>query len=155
MHTENSILIQADAITIYRLAAPVERWPEILPHYRWVRVLAEEDNRRVVEMAARRGRFPVRWVAEQVCYPEEPRIAFKHVGGVTKGMYVEWLFASQPGGTQVRIVHDLLLGWPLIGAFAAERVIGPMFVANIAGRTLRRIKELAERQSVIPTGTRS
>ena len=53
MHTENEIFIRADMAEIYQLAAPVERWPEILPHYRWVRVLADNGDRRLVEMAAR------------------------------------------------------------------------------------------------------
>ena len=40
--------------------------------------------------------------------------------------------------------HELDLGWPLIGGFAAERVIGPQFVEAIARRTLHRVKVLAE-----------
>jgi hypothetical protein len=44
----------------------------------------------------------------------------------------------------VRIEHALELRWPLIGRFAAERVIGPQFIDAIAGRTLRTIKGLAE-----------
>jgi hypothetical protein len=44
----------------------------------------------------------------------------------------------------VSIEHRLELGWPLIGRFAAERVIGPHFVDAIAGRTLRRMRQLAE-----------
>jgi hypothetical protein len=97
-------------------------------------------------MAARRDFIPVRWVAEQTNYPEEPRIVFHHVGGVTKGMDVEWRFEPLPEGTRISIHHDLTLRWPIIGTFAAERVIGPLFVANIAGKTLQRIKSLAEAQ---------
>jgi ribosome-associated toxin RatA of RatAB toxin-antitoxin module len=144
MHTENEIVIQADVGAIYPLAAAVERWPTLLPHYRWVRVLEEEGHRRLVEMAAHRDGIPVRWWAEQVCYPEEPRITFRHVRGVTRGMEVEWHFTALPVGVRVGIRHDLSLGWPLIGGLVAERIIGPHFVANIAGKTLRRIKALAE-----------
>ena len=148
MHTENEILIRADAAEVYRLAASVEHWPEILPHYRWVRVLEDDgEGRRLVEMAALRGFIPVRWRAEQRLFPREPRITFKHVGGVTKGMEVEWTFAPRGEGVvRVGILHDLprLAGWPLVGSFAAERIAGPFFVSNIAGKTLRRIKELAE-----------
>ena len=147
MHTENEILIQADAADVYELAAAVERWPQILPHYRWVKILEEEGGRRLVEMAALRDRIPVRWWAEQRLFPEIPRITFRHVGGVTKGMEVEWAFAPQGDGVvRVGILHDLprLAGWPLVGSFAAERIVGPFFVSNIAGKTLRRIKELAE-----------
>lgn len=147
MHTENEILIRADAVEVYRLAAPVERWPEILPHYRWVRVLEDDgEGQRLVEMAARRDRIPVRWRAEQRLFPGEPRITFRHVGGVTKGMEVEWAFAPSEEGVLVSILHDLprLAGWPLVGGIVAERIVGPLFVADIAGKTLRRIKELAE-----------
>jgi len=38
----------------------------------------------------------------------------------------------------------LELGWPIIGDFAARYVIGPQFIEAIAGRTLHRIRELAE-----------
>ena len=149
MHTKNEILIRAGAAEVYGLAAPVERWPEILPHYRWVRVLEDGgEGRRVVEMAALRNFIPVRWRAEQLLFPEVPRIVFRHVGGVTKGMEVEWVFAPQDDGVvRVSILHDLergLAGWPLVGGVVADRVVGPFFVSNIAGKTLGRIKELAE-----------
>ena len=149
MHTKNEILIRAGAAEVYGLAAPVERWPEILPHYRWVRVLEDGgEGRRVVEMAALRNFIPVRWRAEQRLFPEVPRIVFRHVGGVTKGMEVEWVFAPQDDGVvRVSILHDLergLAGWPLVGGVVADRVVGPFFVSNIAGKTLGRIKELAE-----------
>jgi len=147
MHTENEILIRAEVEKIYTLAAAVERWPQILPHYRWVRVLKDHGDRRLVEMAARRDRIPVRWRAEQRLFPEVPRITFRHVGGITKGMEVEWAFTPLDGGiVRVSILHDLprLAGWPLVGEVAADRIVGPLFVSNIAGKTLRRIKELAE-----------
>ena len=147
MHTVNSILIQADPHTIYRLAAAVERWPELLPHYRWVRVLTTDGHRRIVEMAARRDLIPVRWTAEQVLYPHEPRITFRHIRGVTTGMDVEWRFQPGPDGVQVTIRHDLRLRWPLIGGLVADYIIGPQFVASIAGKTLRRIKALAEAEA--------
>jgi hypothetical protein len=59
-------------------------------------------------------------------------------------MAVAWRFEDRADGLDVSIEHELKLGWPLIGDFAAERVIGPQFIDAIAGRTLRRVKELAE-----------
>jgi ribosome-associated toxin RatA of RatAB toxin-antitoxin module len=149
LHTKNEILIRAEAAKVYGLAAPVERWPEILPHYRWVRILGDDgEGRRLVEMAALRNFIPVRWRAEQLLFPNVPRIVFRHVGGVTKGMEVEWVFAPQGDGmVQVSIVHDLERGlarWPLVGGVVADGVVGPFFVSNIAGKTLGRIKEIAE-----------
>lgn len=151
MHTENRILIRANPMRVYELAAAVERWPEILPHYRWVHVLEADGNRRLVEMAARRDRFPVRWWAEQVCEPDVPRIRFRHVRGVTRGMDVEWSFTDGPDGVAVAIRHDLVLGWPLVGGIVAERLIGPVFVANIAGKTLQCMKVLAETSARVPS----
>ncbi|HKG26010.1 MAG TPA: SRPBCC family protein, partial [Thermomicrobiales bacterium] len=65
MHTENAIDIQAGLDRIVALAADVERWPAILPHYRSVRLLEGGGDRKVVEMAARRDRIPVSWRAIQ------------------------------------------------------------------------------------------
>ncbi|MDI3339238.1 MAG: SRPBCC family protein [Sphaerobacter sp.] len=147
MHTATEVVVQAEAIAVYRLAAAVERWPQILPHYRWVRVLRDDGHARLVEMAARRDVIPVRWRAVQVCDPTLPRITFQHVGGVTTGMDVAWLFEPGPDGLTVRIVHRFDPPWPLIGGLVADHIIGPHFVDYIAGQTLRQIKLLAEAQS--------
>ena len=55
-----------------------------------------------------------------------------------------WRFEPADGGWDVSIEHTLQLGWPLIGAFAGDKVIGPQFIDAIAGRTLRTVKQLAE-----------
>jgi hypothetical protein len=128
---------------VFALAADVERWPEILPHYRYVRRVADAAERHF-EMGARRGPVPVRWRAIQRPLPDERRIEFVHTGGVTRGMQVAWRFEERGEDLDVSIEHALELHWPLIGDFAARRVIGPQFIDAIAGRTLRRVKELAE-----------
>ena len=136
--------VRAPYERIFELAARVERWPEILPHYRYVRPLPAGTGVRHFAMGARRGAIPVRWSAVQRPLPDDRRIEFTHTGGVTSGMEVAWRFAPADDGWDVSIEHRLDLGWPLIGRFAAERVIGPQFIDAIAGRTLRTIKGLAE-----------
>jgi uncharacterized membrane protein len=150
MQTENRIVIGAPKDVIYDLAVAVERWPALLPHYRRVRVLSEDGPRRVVEMAAHRDGIPVHWWAEQVSFPDEPRITFRHVRGITTGMEVEWRFTPSPDGVLVEIRHDLQLAWPLVGGLVADRIIGPFFVSNIAGKTLSQIKLLAEATLAFP-----
>jgi hypothetical protein len=60
-------------------------------------------------------------------------------------MDVEWNFTQTPEGTLVRIIHVWNgPGWPLIGAFAAQQVIGPVFVHGIASRTLAGLGRVAE-----------
>ena len=136
-------LMRAPYERVFVLAAEVERWPELLPHYRYVRRIPDGSARHF-EMGARRGPIPVRWRAIQRPIPERRTIEFVHTGGVTRGMAVAWRFEDRGDGLDVSIEHELKLAWPLIGDFAAERVIGPHFIDAIAGRTLRRVKELAE-----------
>jgi hypothetical protein len=144
MKSRVQIHVDAPFERIFPLAAEVERWPERLPHYRYVHRLPAANGERRFAMGARRGPIPVRWQAIQRPLPDERRIEFTHTGGVTRGMQVAWSFEPNEAGWDVSIDHQLDLGWPLIGGFAADRVIGPQFVEAIARRTLRRVKELAE-----------
>ncbi|HEX6140796.1 MAG TPA: SRPBCC family protein [Candidatus Limnocylindria bacterium] len=138
------IRVAAPFERIFELAAEVERWPRLLPHYRYVRRLPSANGERRFAMGARRGRIPVSWQAVQRPLPDARRIEFTHVGGLTRGMEVAWTFEPRDGGWEVSIHHALDLRWPLLGRFAADRIIGPHFVDAIAGRTLRRVRALAE-----------
>jgi ribosome-associated toxin RatA of RatAB toxin-antitoxin module len=138
------IHIDAPYERIFPLVAEIERWPERLPHYRYVRRLPASNGERRFAMGARRGPIPVSWEAIQRPLPDERRIEFTHTAGVTRGMQVAWRFEPADGGWDVSIEHTLQLGWPLIGAFAWDKVIGPQFIDAIAGRTLRTVKQLAE-----------
>jgi ribosome-associated toxin RatA of RatAB toxin-antitoxin module len=129
---------------IFDLAADVERWPELLPHYRYVRPVPDPNGERRFEMGARRGPIPVTWEAIQRPMRNERRIEFVHTGGVTRGMWVAWRFEPRDGAVDVSIEHRLELRWPLIGEIVARSVIGPQFIEAIAGRTLRRVRALAE-----------
>jgi uncharacterized membrane protein len=144
MNSTMRIHIDAPLEGIFPLAAEVERWPELLPHYRYVRRLPASNGERRFAMGARRGLIPVSWEAIQRPLPVERRIEFTHTGGVTRGMEVAWRFEPSNGGWDVSIEHTLRLGWPLIGGLAADVIIGPQFIDAIAGRTLRRVKQVAE-----------
>ena len=140
----SQIEIAAPAHAIYALAAATERWGDWLPHYRYVRVLAQRDRTRIVEMAAWRDRIPIRWVAEQTNDPLRPHIAFRHLRGWTRGMEVEWLFEPVAGGTRVRIEHRLDFRFPFAREWLARHVIAGFFVSNVAAKTLAHMKRLAE-----------
>ncbi len=157
MRTANTVLMRGELDHIVDLAVATERWPEILPHYRWVTVLEGDGDHKAVEMAARRGRFPVKWRARQDVDRDGPTpiIRFVHIGGVTKGMDVAWTFAPAPEGVHVTIDHDFAPPWPIVGGLVADRIIGPHFVEAIAGRTLSTIKGIVENrdQRFQPNGT--
>ncbi len=148
-------LVRAELAEVFHCAADVERWPEWLPHYRWVRFLERSagsapDRGGVVEMAAWRPfgplRYPTWWVSEMRIDAATPAVRYRHIRGITRGMEVEWAFAPADRGVAVTITH--VWGgpaWPLIGASAASLVIGPLFIHGIAQLTLAGIARVAER----------
>jgi len=143
--------VRAPVQKIFEIAREVEHWPAYLAHYRYVRFRDRTpDGGGMVEMAANRPfgvlDWPTWWLSEMAVNTDVPWVRFRHVGGITTGMDVEWSFTSQAGGTLVRIVH-VWNGppWPLIGAFAATNIIGPVFVHGIASRTLAGLARVAER----------
>ena len=54
MHTNDRLVMRAPVERVFAAASDVERWPSILPHYRWVRMLERRSDGGVVEMAAYR-----------------------------------------------------------------------------------------------------
>ena len=156
MTTVDERVVRAPLGRIFDLAADVERWPALLPHYRYVRFLEHRaDGGGIVDMSAYRPfglvQWPTRWRSTmRVRRPggtEKASVRFTHVGGVTHGMDVEWTFREAGPDTHVRIVHV----WdgpplPVIGAAAATMIIGPVFVHGIASRTLAGLAAAAERQ---------
>lgn len=146
MRTANTITMSGDLANIVKLAGDTERWPVILPHYRWVTLLSGGGDHKTVEMAARRGRIPVKWRAVQEIdrSGDTPIIHFTHVGGVTKGMRVFWEFTPTSDGVSVTIDHDFAPPWPIVGNLIADRVIGPHFIEAIANKTLTTIKSIVE-----------
>ena len=145
------IEMTADPDTVFALAAAVEDWPRILPHYRWVRRLEGDDRLRTVEMAARREfgplAYPVRWTAVVEPLPAARRLRFTHIAGPTRGMEVEWRLTPRDGGTHVAIWHRFRSRIPLVGELYAEYIASRIFIHHIAGRTLRCMKGEAERQA--------
>ncbi len=151
MITVDRARVRASLERVYGAAKDVERWPELLPHYRWVRFRERRGEGGLVEMAAWRSfggplRWPTWWMSEMTLEPETPRIRYRHVRGITTGMDVAWDFANENGGVLVTVTHWWDgPRWPLIGAAAAELIIGPVFVHGIASRTLAGIARASER----------
>jgi len=153
MITIDEHLVHAPADACFHVAADVERWPDILAHYRWVRFHSKRQfGCGTVEMSAWREfplgvRYPTWWVSEMRAEPGEPAVYYQHVDGITRGMSVKWELQPRGKDTFIRLVHEWHgPSWPLIGAFAANAVIGPHFVSAIAQRTLAGVaREAASR----------
>ncbi len=153
METVDELHVNAPWRVMFDLARNVEEWPTHLAHYRYVRFRARAtDGGGVVEMAADRPFGPVGWptwwLSEMSVDEGAPSIRFRHIGGITRGMDVEWSFRTVSSGTLVRILHV----WdgpriPFIGIPAATFVIGPVFIHGIASRTLAGLAAVAEREA--------
>ena len=153
MRTIDETIAAAPADVCFQVAADVERWPDILAHYRRVRFLRKDGFAEgLVEMAAWRRFGPVGWptwwISEMVHDPIARTVTYQHVYGITRGMDVLWEVTGLPDGrSHLRILHEWEgPEWPLIGRFAANAVIGPHFVSAIAGRTLAGVAREAERR---------
>jgi ribosome-associated toxin RatA of RatAB toxin-antitoxin module len=107
-------------------------------------MLKQRGATRTIEMSALRDAIPITWVAEQTDDSRTPSIRFKHLRGWTRGMAVEWRFEPVAGGTRVTILHDLDFQFPVAADWLAKHVVGDFFVENVAGKTLARIKAIAE-----------
>jgi ribosome-associated toxin RatA of RatAB toxin-antitoxin module len=155
MRTVDERIVRAPMAVVFAIAADVERWPELLPHYRVVRMRDRVKGARVVEMSATRPfgflQWPTWWVSLMEIQDRDngtrQAIRFRHIEGITKRMEVEWSFQPVADGTRVTVLH-LWNGpsWPLIGTLAARAVIGPVFVHGIASRTLEGLARAAERR---------
>jgi aromatase len=162
MHTSIGIWIAVPPQTVLDLARDVGRWPELLPHYRSVRVHSRRGDRVVATMRAVRPlgplRIPVTWRA--VCWPDTSdsshlRLEFRHVRGITAGMKVTWHIRPLGDGSmsEVRIVHDFRRRLPLLGADALPRFVDRLFTQPIASRTLATFREVIESDDRSPAAT--
>lgn len=145
----DQIDVSADPARVFAVAADVERWPEILPHYRWVRMRERSGVRNVVEMAAWRPfsifKWPTWWVSQMWVDQPGREVRYRHIEGVTRGMDVIWRIEATPAGSHITLIHDWDgPRWPLIRQPAARWVILPVFVHGIAARTLAGVKRRAE-----------
>lgn len=151
MRTKISIEVAATPREVFDLARDVGLWPTLLPHYRKVTIHSRNNGRILATMAASRPlawlAVPVSWRSEQWADDtdaDELRLHFSHVAGATKGMQVTWRITPAHGGCRVTIEHDFSRRLPFVGAEAFPRLIDRLFVRPIAGRTLRRFRDLAE-----------
>lgn len=151
MRTVDERRIAAPPERVFRAASEVERWPGILPHYRWVRMLERRpDGGGVVEMSANRPfgplDWPTWWVSEMWVDPAKLEVRYRHIRGITRGMDVVWRIVPDGNISRATIVHEWAgPRWPLIRVPAAEWVIGPVFVHGIASRTLAGIARSCEK----------
>ncbi len=152
METVDELVVGAPARAVFEIVSRVEEWPSHLGHYRYVRMRERATGGGgIVEMSANRPFGPVNWptwwLSEMSVDHERLAVRFRHIGGITTGMDVEWRITDHAAGSYVHLLH-VWNGprWPLIGRPAARFVIGPVFIHGIASRTLSGLGRVAEHE---------
>jgi ribosome-associated toxin RatA of RatAB toxin-antitoxin module len=152
MRSTVSIEVAAPRELVFGLAHDIERWPDLLPHYRRVRLLDRlADGSLLLQMLAIRGivpviglGVPVVWRARTWNEREQVRLRFVHQGGATAGMDVTWRIEATGNGCRVSIDHDFRPSLPRVASGAWATFVDRLFVRPIATRTLRTFKAIAE-----------
>jgi ribosome-associated toxin RatA of RatAB toxin-antitoxin module len=152
VHTGNTILMRAPREQIFAAAADLSRWPDFLPHYRFIHYYERSPARNVVKMAAVRSGIPISWVSEQLIDRERCEVRFHHLKAFTKGMDVVWTFEDTAEGVRVSIIHDLAFRVPALAPLA-DLVIGRFFISHVAGRTLECMKRHLEARNAAEPAT--
>jgi ribosome-associated toxin RatA of RatAB toxin-antitoxin module len=130
-------------MAIFETAANLKLWPQILPHYRYIRYLEQSPSRNVVVMAATRSGIPISWTSEQVIDRDRVEVRFCHLKAFTKGMHVVWTFQEMADGVLVEIKHDLVFRVKILAPIA-DKLIGDFFIHHIANKTLCCMKSYVE-----------
>jgi ribosome-associated toxin RatA of RatAB toxin-antitoxin module len=144
MHTETAVVIKAPLERIFQTASDLNRWPDILPHYRWIRFHEQSAASSIVNMAAWRGIIPIQWTSEYRIDTDKTEMHFNHLKAFTKGMHVVWRFTPTADGVKVSILHDLENRIPVLSRFINEYIIGRFFIGPVANKTLAYMKKHLE-----------
>lgn len=138
---------------VFELAEDVMRWPQIMPHYKSVKLLDEYGNKRVLEMVAyietakKKRVLPIKWTAIQESIPEERALSFWLIKGPLKDMEVEWTFGEMEYKDKsiVEIGADYTFNKYLL---IAKYAVGNFFVHNPFSSTLSCLKDIVEAETM-------
>jgi ribosome-associated toxin RatA of RatAB toxin-antitoxin module len=145
VNSTSGIVIGAPPEKIFATVSQLLRWPEFLPHYRFVRQLPSvpDADWTLLHMSAEGGWFPVSWTARFRSDPSRMELHFEHVAAFTKGMRVVWTLTPVLEGTRVEILH--VLNFRIRGLrWLMEPVLQHGFIEPVATRTLHTFKRLLE-----------
>lgn len=144
--------MHASPDTVFSLAADIARWPDILNHYRYVRMLSAggiplPERSCIARMSATRSGIPVSWTSIQTLDPAGRRVFYRHIAGATTNMDVVWeIVASNHGVSDVTITHDLFQPVGILRLPFARSIASGFFIHSIAEQTLAGIKQVVEQE---------
>jgi ribosome-associated toxin RatA of RatAB toxin-antitoxin module len=147
VHSSSAIWIRAPRERIFETVSQLLRWPEFLPHYRFVSVLGHSSGSgnwgTNLHMSAVGGLFPVSWKASYWTDPDALELHFEHLAAFTKGMRVVWTLTPEADGTRVEIHHELKFRIRALRPIL-EPILQHGFIEPVATRTLTTFKRILE-----------
>jgi aromatase len=108
-HTDNSVHIDADIETVFRLTNDLASWPSLFTEYAAVEILETRDNTfkfRLTMHPDENGQV-WSWVSERTVDPVNHRVrAYRVETGPFEFMHIEWTYVPEGTGTRMRWVQD-------------------------------------------------
>jgi aromatase len=111
-HTDNSVFIDADIDSVWRLTNDVESWPSLFTEYATAEILQRDGDtvRFRLAMHPDENGTVWSWVSERTTYPQEHRVRARRVEpGPFQYMDIEWTYVPEGGGTRMRWVQDFAM----------------------------------------------
>jgi aromatase len=111
-HTDNSVFIDADIDSVWRLTNDVESWPSLFTEYATAEILQRDGDtvRFRLAMHPDENGTVWSWVSERTTYPQEHRVRARRVEpGPFQYMDIEWTYVPEGSGTRMRWVQDFAM----------------------------------------------
>ena len=147
-------IIHAPLNKVFVVAADLTRWPEFLPHYRYIRFLTHTPTGGIVKMCCVRRRILTTWISDFRIDTVKHELRLHHLRSTlnaTLGIKIVWSFEELPDGSvRTRITHDLRKKRLLISRRVTDWVLGRFFIDDVAAKNLAGLKRKVEAQEPLP-----
>lgn len=144
VHREDSILINQDIATTFKVAKDIEMLSDFIPEYKGVKILSQEDNRMVLEAKIKILGLTINYISIGVI-EENESIKYEQIKGPLKGLQTEWKFDKIEQVTKLTIIHDIDIKIPLMSNLIG-RLIYALFIKRLANEVLVNMKKKIEEE---------
>lgn len=113
--------LQVNASEAFRIVIDVERFPEFMKNVSFARVVAEENDRKIVDWQMIVEEVELEWREEIRYDAEKTRAEFQLVEGIFARFDGHWQVSPMPFGARIELFVEYDLGLPEI-----DNIIGPI-----------------------------
>ena len=154
IHTEHSVLINRDLDLVFDVTNQMEKWPELLPPCKDLRILDVENTdvgpKVTIEVTFHTGGRLMTWRSKRLVDLKTKSAQSERIAplGPFKFMKMAWLYHQVDGGTKLTFIHDFKMkGW-LLGYLIGRLYVVPVYISRDAKIELAAIKERLELSNI-------